>query len=63
VVTECAQGWEVREEEGAVVKHDVIHDDWHRVERDLSLFDLRAATLRREGWIDNGTATRSELNQ
>jgi hypothetical protein len=42
VVTDHPHGWAVRHEKDSVVIHDVVHRDWHRVERDLMLFDLRA---------------------
>ena len=53
VITNHEQGWEVSEERGTATVHDVVRDDWHRVECDLMLFDLRAAALRQQGWIEN----------
>lgn len=50
VITDHGRGWKVRHEEGVNSAFDVVHDDWHRAERDLMLFDLRAAALRQEGW-------------
>lgn len=52
LVTKCDQGWQVREEQGSLVLLDVIRDDWHRVERDLRLFEMKASVLREQGWID-----------
>ena len=57
VVSECARGWRIREEEGSVVVHDVVHEDWHRVERHVSLFDWKAETLRQQGWVDSEPPT------
>jgi len=45
-------GWDIREEEDATVLMRVHRDDWHRVERDILLFDTRAEILRRAGWIE-----------
>jgi hypothetical protein len=53
VVTADLGGWEVREEEGSTVVRLVHRADWHRVEIDAQLFQIRAHTLKREGWIDN----------
>ena len=50
-VTADAEGWEVREEEDAVVVNVVHRHDWHRVERDRLLFDLKARSLAYAGWI------------
>jgi hypothetical protein len=52
VVTEDLQGWDVREEEDAIMVRHVHHDDWHRVERDTWLFELRAVELKQGGWIE-----------
>ncbi len=48
LVTPLSQGWEVREEEDSIVVRCVRHDDWHRVERDVHLFDVAAAIVLRE---------------
>jgi hypothetical protein len=53
VVTADVGGWEVREEEDSTVVRRMHREDWHRVERDVQLFEIRAITLKREGWIDN----------
>jgi hypothetical protein len=45
VVTTMSDGWEVREEEDAGVISVVRRYDWHRVERDCLLFDLRERQL------------------
>lgn len=52
VVTSDVHGWEVIEEEDSAVLKRVHREDWHRVERDAWLFQVRACTLTREGWID-----------
>jgi hypothetical protein len=52
LVTSGAEGWEVREEQDAIVVKVSHRDDWHRVERDRLLFDLRARALTVEGWIE-----------
>ena len=57
VVVDHAEGWEVREERDSVVLRDAIRGDWHRVERDLLLFDGRAAVLRQQGWNDEARLT------
>jgi hypothetical protein len=41
VVTQDINGWNVREEEDQAILRHVHHADWHRVERDLQLFELR----------------------
>jgi len=53
VVTNRLEGWEVREEEDSSVLRLVRRQDWHRVERDIHLFELRALALKKEGWIEN----------
>jgi hypothetical protein len=51
VVSPDSLGWEVREEEDAIVLWHSHRNDWHRVERDARLFDLKANSLVDEGWI------------
>jgi hypothetical protein len=53
VVTRDAGGWEVSEEEDSAVLRRVHRKEWHRVERDIHLFEISALTLKREGWIEN----------
>ena len=53
VISQSRTGWDIREEEDARVMREVHHDDWHRVERDAFLFDLRAIELKRDGWIEH----------
>jgi hypothetical protein len=53
VIVADADGWEVREEEDANVIHRVHRTDWHRVEMDVRLFDVKAIGLKREGWIEH----------
>ena len=45
-------GWEVREEHDSAVLRRIHRDDWHRVERDLQLFELKADALKIEGWSE-----------
>ncbi len=52
LITQHAEGWQVREEQNSEVRHEVVRRDWHRVERDLRLFELMARALREQGWID-----------
>ncbi len=47
------QGWEVREEEDSATVRCVHRHDWHSVERDTLLFDLKALELKREGWVEH----------
>jgi hypothetical protein len=53
VVKRDAGGWEVSEEEDSAVLRRVHRKDWHRVERDVRLFEISALALKREGWIEN----------
>jgi hypothetical protein len=53
VIIADADGWEVREEEDAIVIHRVHRTDWHRVETDLRLFDARALELKHDGWSEH----------
>jgi hypothetical protein len=53
VVTQSLRGWDVREEEDSTVLRHTLREDWHRVERDVQLFDLRALALKRSGWTEN----------
>jgi hypothetical protein len=41
VVTSDIDGWEVREEEDGTVLHRAHRHDWHRVEMDPLLFELK----------------------
>ena len=52
VVSFSGHGWEVREEEDAVVVRRLQRDDWHRVERDIQLFERKAEALRQAGWVE-----------
>jgi hypothetical protein len=40
VVTHDLEGWEVREEQDAVVLRRARRRDWHRVESDVELFEM-----------------------
>ena len=53
VVTQNHKGWEVREEEDSIILRAAHREDWHRVERDIRLFDIRALALKGEGWVEN----------
>ena len=51
ITEEEGEGWEILEEtEGGVVRR-VKYDDWHRVERAKTAFEVLADSLRRQGWI------------
>ena len=50
VVTPDLEGWEVREEEDSAVVRRTHRGDWHRVETDIQLFDIKAGALEGEGW-------------
>jgi hypothetical protein len=52
IVAADHDGWQVREEEDDVVLRERHRDDWHRVERDSSLFELTARLLTRSGWAE-----------
>jgi N-methylhydantoinase B/oxoprolinase/acetone carboxylase alpha subunit len=43
-------GWEVREEQDSAVVRAKIYDDWHRVERARSVFQVEIVTLTEQGW-------------
>ncbi len=42
LVTQAIAGWDIKEEQDSVVVHVGHHDDWHRVERALRVFELKA---------------------
>jgi N-methylhydantoinase B/oxoprolinase/acetone carboxylase alpha subunit len=44
------EGWEVREEQDSAVVSAKIYDDWHRVERARSVFQVEIVTLTEQGW-------------
>jgi hypothetical protein len=52
VVTSDLTGWEVREEEDSAILRRVHREDWHRVERDIQLFEIRAMALKGQGWME-----------
>ena len=52
VVTSDLKGWEVREEKDSTVLRRTHREDWHRVERDILLFQIRATALKGQGWIE-----------
>ncbi len=53
VIERSLEGWDVREEEDSIVLRHTHRDDWHRVERDMQLFEIRALALKREGWTES----------
>jgi hypothetical protein len=44
-------GWEVREEEDSRLVSKRVYDDWHRVERARSAFQVAVVTLEQDGWV------------
>ena len=50
LVANADDGWEVREEEDSAVVRQAHRRDWHRVERDVLLFEIKALALKRDGW-------------
>lgn len=44
------EGWRVRERRDGAVVRQVVYDDWHRVELQVSGFVAEAARLANEGW-------------
>ena len=56
VVTQDIHGWNVKELEDSQVLSQVHYDDWHRVERDTWLFDLRAIDMKDAGWAEPGNS-------
>lgn len=52
-VTQNLRGWEVQEDEDSVVLKRVHRGNWQRVEVDVLLFEMRADSLKHEGWIEN----------
>jgi len=55
-----AAGWEVREQQDDRITREIHYNDWHRVERAIAGFELKAALLERDGWTmewaETGTA-------
>lgn len=47
VITADPTGWEVREEEDSTVLSRVHRSDWHRVETDVHIFDLKSREPKR----------------
>jgi hypothetical protein len=45
-----AEGWCVRERRDGTVVRQVIYDDWHRVELQMSRFAAEASQLAHQGW-------------
>jgi hypothetical protein len=44
-------GWEVREEQDSHVIQNRVYDDWHRVERARSIFQVAISELEQAGWV------------
>jgi hypothetical protein len=57
IETRAAGGWDVLEEQDRRVVREVHYDDWHRVERQLSVFALRVELLKNEGWVPVGATS------
>jgi hypothetical protein len=53
VVVSDLEGWDVREEEDSTILRRAHREDWHRVERDVQLFEMKARALKRAGWIES----------
>jgi hypothetical protein len=53
-VTPQFEGWEVIEERDSAVLRRAQHEDWHRVETDAELFEIKASALKGEGWTEAG---------
>jgi hypothetical protein len=45
-----AEGWRVRESRDGAVVRQVVYDDWHRVELQVTGFVAEIARLTHEGW-------------
>jgi N-methylhydantoinase B/oxoprolinase/acetone carboxylase alpha subunit len=54
IETKGAEGWEVREEQDSAVVRAKVYDDWHRVERARSVFQVEILTLTEQGWTLEG---------
>jgi len=54
IETKGAEGWEVREEQDSAVVRAKVYDDWHRVERARSVFQVEILTLTEQGWTVEG---------
>jgi hypothetical protein len=52
IVTSGLHGWDVIDEEDSTVLRHSRRHDWHRVERDIRLFEVIALTLERAGWVE-----------
>ena len=44
-------GWIAREQDETATRTSLIHD-WRRVEVTMALFEMKAATLRSQGWME-----------
>ena len=49
-VEQSARGWIVEEQRDSATVHVEHHNDWHRVERARSAFQVAVLTLKQDGW-------------
>ena len=52
-VMPALEGWDVIEEEDATIRRYTRRHDWHRVERDIRLFELTVLALVLDGWVED----------
>jgi hypothetical protein len=52
IVTSGLHGWDVIDEQDSTVLRHSRRHDWHRVERDIHLFEVMARTLEHDGWVE-----------
>jgi hypothetical protein len=50
ILSQGADGWEMRVEEDSAVVRRKQYTDWHRVERAITRFAIEVAELQSEGW-------------
>jgi hypothetical protein len=55
-VTSSAHGWDIIEEEDSCVISRVHREDWHRVEVDSMLFEIRARCHEHADYVDTKAA-------
>ena len=51
IVSAHPSGWLVKFEEDLKLRRHDWYDDWHRVERALTLFRLEVRSLKEAGWV------------
>lgn len=59
-VITAIEGWDVIEEEDATIRRCTRRQDWHRVERDIQLFELTMLALEGDGWVEDTAARNVE---